>query len=1177
MKNNNYFSTNLQAILEIFPKMANQIIDYCRSVISETSEIVIDNSLNGENIIAISKNNRLIYFNSRYNSDKSSKIWAEQYKNKSYQEVFIVFGLGNGGAIRELINVTSETNLILVYEPNPQIFLKVMNNMELSDIFRSGRVFISVENINNDMLLEFTSEIISYSKIKYIELCKLPLYEELYGTKLDYLLSIIKQTLEILFLDRNTQIEFSNEFIRNMLVNFRDMPNQYAINQIKEALCKYDLSNTPAIVVSAGPSLDKNIKELKSAEGKAFIIVSDTAIKSVLREGIMPDFIVTVDAHKNPYLFAHKDVTNIPMLVCQHSNKEIWGIHKGKRFYFGDDNSYILDLYSRFAGIGLEALETGGSVSNNCFSFAQYCGFKKIILIGQDLAFSGKKMHADCAYDSCAYDNIEDSVKYPQVEDIYGNKVYTDKSMELYLRWFEKQIVRYPELKVIDATEGGARIKGTELMSLKEAILRECRAEINFKQIISDINPLFDIVSRDKFVGELNAISINMFKIKDEIDQGIKSYQKLEKYTYTNMINSNQFNKCIKDIEKINYEIEHTPVMELAAIYNRKMEYEIQDNLFFEEDDEVNEIRHLVKNGVKLLLSYKIAIDELLEDIENIGITNMRELYELLASVRVYMSRIVRSCHIDDYNIVNRSLNSMIKSLVKGIDRINCGSTNNLLEIDMSCFNEMLYDILFAQEEKNYGYLSDILEQRYISFICGILNNMQTNGLIPWEEYEKENMEVLKTSDTELYNKVIDNVIDDNRYTPVFTYSGEISIRINENNYYTTSIDPFMSGEEKFYNCFDENVSEYIIFGFNLPWLKAIHNLNKKTKVTVYEPDINIIHMTLKYNNICTLLKNPNYNIIHDPDLINFSKKIKNYHGNMWMHKPCVDNINSVKIKKSIMETFIAVNSAQTQRKLLYKNFVDNLLDVPDLIDDIIDKFKNKKMIYIAGGPSLDEDISKLSHKNKDYMLLSAGTSAKKLINSNIIPDYIIVTDPKDSILSQIEGLDSKQCENITLLYISTLSNKVSRYWTNKKYMILQKDFDMAERYAKKKNAITFMTGGSVSTLAVDIALRCGCSRLICVGLDLAYIYNKMHACEIKNTENTISDKDNNFVMVKSVNGDMVKTTHVYEIYRKFIEDRIKMDDVKSKSGSVRIINSSKGAYIEGMEHMSLEEAITIE
>lgn len=54
--------------------------------------------------------------------------------------------------------------------------------------------------------------------------------------------------------------------------------------------------------------------------------------------------------------------------------------------------------------------------------------------------------------------------------------------MDLYRKWFESQIVRYPRLDVIDATEGGAKIEGSEIMTLKEAIERECKTDIDFEK-----------------------------------------------------------------------------------------------------------------------------------------------------------------------------------------------------------------------------------------------------------------------------------------------------------------------------------------------------------------------------------------------------------------------------------------------------------------------------------------------------------------------------------------------------------------------------------------------------------------------------------------------------------------------------------------------------------------------
>ena len=45
------------------------------------------------------------------------------------------------------------------------------------------------------------------------------------------------------------------------------------------------------------------------------------------------------------------------------------------------------DILKKF-GIENDFIDSGGSVANSAFSVARYLGFKNIILIGQDLAFT---------------------------------------------------------------------------------------------------------------------------------------------------------------------------------------------------------------------------------------------------------------------------------------------------------------------------------------------------------------------------------------------------------------------------------------------------------------------------------------------------------------------------------------------------------------------------------------------------------------------------------------------------------------------------------------------------------------------------------------------------------------------------------------------------------------------
>ena len=67
----------------------------------------------------------------------------------------------------------------------------------------------------------------------------------------------------------------------------------------------------PAIIVGAGPSLDKNINLLGRAQGHSLILASDAALKPLLSQGVLPSVVVS-------------------LLGLNHSNKCLCDIHVGK-------------------------------------------------------------------------------------------------------------------------------------------------------------------------------------------------------------------------------------------------------------------------------------------------------------------------------------------------------------------------------------------------------------------------------------------------------------------------------------------------------------------------------------------------------------------------------------------------------------------------------------------------------------------------------------------------------------------------------------------------------------------------------------------------------------------------------------------------------------------------------
>ncbi len=105
--------------------------------------------------------------------------------------------------------------------------------------------------------------------------------------------------------------------------------------------------------------------------------------------------------------------------------------------------------------------------------------------MGQDLAFTGGKSHT-----SGIEGALGDNDKYiksrclMEVEGIDGTMLQTDFQMWYYKQWFEKAIRDGGDrMRVIDATEGGAKIEGAENMKMSEVVAGECPAEFDFRRL----------------------------------------------------------------------------------------------------------------------------------------------------------------------------------------------------------------------------------------------------------------------------------------------------------------------------------------------------------------------------------------------------------------------------------------------------------------------------------------------------------------------------------------------------------------------------------------------------------------------------------------------------------------------------------------------------------------------
>lgn len=613
-KDDTIYKNNIEAIKKSNP--------YLWEILEEDVEcreqVLIDKSVKEEDIVAYIKDEELWYLNSRYEADMAAEKWAESFGILNYVAIVMVFGFANGMYLQQLKKKYPD-NLIIVYEPSREIFEASLNEIDLTELFKADRVFIAVGEAGYKLFIEYVYTFINYTNFTHVKWKILPNYQRLFQMSYLKIQNIYMNWIRQITLDRNTLLISQNEFAENVLQNLWEGLSNYSIDDLAQKIReKVDVENYPAIVVSAGPSLDKNIHELKNAKKKAYLIVVDTALKAVLRAGINPDVAVTVDPHKPLVLFEDKRISELSMVVCDSSNTKVLKRHKGKKIYFGDSQSYTKSICKKYKK-NLSPLESGGSVANNAFALAKFLGFKTIILIGQDLAYPDMKGHTKDAYDNDQENEIDfTKKKYIEVEDIFGNKVWTEGNMDAYRKWFEMQIVRYPKLKVIDATEGGAKIKGAEILTLKEAIQRECRdlEEVDYEKITAELKPYFEKEELEEIRTQLRDIPKELNVIREKLHDGIAQYEELKKSAKMEKIDISKVKEIIEEVAELSEWLENKAEMKLAQMYNYEAEYNMKGKVFNIQEDLKEELSMIAENGIEMFESYFKAIDTLEKNLD---------------------------------------------------------------------------------------------------------------------------------------------------------------------------------------------------------------------------------------------------------------------------------------------------------------------------------------------------------------------------------------------------------------------------------------------------------------------------------------------------------------------------------------------------------------------------------
>ncbi len=609
------FDKNIKA-LEICHKELFHHIDKtlndgtCR----ETDSIEIVETKDGNSAISLTIHEKKHNLNSLYSPVMEAKRWANQYEFKNLNMVVSMFGMGNGFFVKEIIQKLKKEDVLLIYEPNTEIFIKSLEYYDLTDILCNEKVYIFVEEINGIKFKTALKRFVNWVNFNSQIICNHPQYDVIFKNSSKVFRKMIEDISNGIIVNQNTNAALSKLITKNILHNLKFLKDCNIVTDLTGKIPQ----DIPAIIVAAGPSLDKNIHELKNAKGKSVIFAVDTAVKYLLKYDILPDFIVTLDPKKSLHHLSDPRCNDIPMFSRIEARSE--NLQKNtKKIIFYNVEGYVSRLLQK-AGKDTGSLHSGGSVTTGAFSICKNLGFQTIILVGCDLAYSGNSTHA-----GGIRVDVSDAGRYLEtVEDIYGNKIKTRYDWFIYIRWFEEAIDLLESGTVIDATEGGARIKGTKLLTLKESIDKYCLKKIDCDKIITELPPsltneqlkqIQESVSSD--LNELKEIQVKADEGKDICSRLINKYNKSLLETDSSLLKN-------KQLSQINTFIEAKQIYKLIDWDISQDTFLYLSDLYVYSDNEKEDKIATYERAEKLYNSVSEAADRIYPMLEN-AVNNLRE------------------------------------------------------------------------------------------------------------------------------------------------------------------------------------------------------------------------------------------------------------------------------------------------------------------------------------------------------------------------------------------------------------------------------------------------------------------------------------------------------------------------------------------------------------------------
>ncbi|MEO1007719.1 MAG: 6-hydroxymethylpterin diphosphokinase MptE-like protein [Planctomycetota bacterium] len=452
-----------------------------------------------------------------------------------------VLGFGLGYHVRAIADRIGSAGLVLCFEPDVPLLRAVLERVDCSDWLGGGDLIL-VHDAGDASAISRRLHGLEGALALGVQIIAHPPSVQRLG---DSAAQFSRRFTEIINAAKTsivTTLMQSEQSMANALRNARAYASQPGVEDLRGAL-----AGTPAIVVSAGPSLAESIDALAKPEvrERACIIAAQTVLHPLLEAGVRPHFVTALDYHEISRRFYEQltpdDVEGVTLVAEPKANPAIINAWPGAVRLAADGvlerllNAHGVDLGGHHA-----ELPAGATVAHLSYYLARFLGCDPVILVGQDLAYTdglyygaGAAIHRVWAAELGDFRTLEMMElerilrarhMLRQTTDREGRTLYTDEQLQNYLVQFERDFATDAArgLSVIDAGRGAAKAHA-EPMNLNVALAQHPAVGVHLPPTPADSGAndeavdrrLREIAEQARQVGRLSLETLALMKQLD--------------------------------------------------------------------------------------------------------------------------------------------------------------------------------------------------------------------------------------------------------------------------------------------------------------------------------------------------------------------------------------------------------------------------------------------------------------------------------------------------------------------------------------------------------------------------------------------------------------------------------------------------------------------------------------